>query len=78
MISSYHIGHPAYRGVNTPRTHTNRASALTDLISRGILPCVAEKALATAEQGVHATCTVVSANRTYMGTVEVTARFPQP
>jgi len=51
------IGHPAYTGTNAMKWHENYASALADLLQRGIKMAEAQRALALAKNNVGAIAT---------------------
>ena len=59
-MQRYIVGHSAYRGRNAQACHEKYSQALRDLLSRGIRMKDAHKALQSARNGSHATCTYYS------------------
>lgn len=41
----FHIGHPAYHGVNALKSHKNKHGAVLDLIDRGVPPTIARNTI---------------------------------
>lgn len=55
-VKTIHVGHPVYCGANHYRKHDTHASALADLLRRNVKMADAQRALALAKRGHHATC----------------------